>query len=42
MSATLTMDYPVTLTAADAQNLVNALTGFLTSGNVLKLASGET
>jgi len=42
MSATLTLDFPILLTAADAQNLANALTGLMTSANVLKLANGET
>jgi len=42
MSATFTMDFPVLLTAADAQALGNALVAFLSSGNLLKLAAGET
>lgn len=41
-TATLTIDFPVLVTATDAQALANALTGFLSSGNILKLASGET
>jgi len=43
MTATLTVDFPTTgLTAADAQNLANALTGWATSTNVLKMLNGET
>jgi hypothetical protein len=43
MTATFTLDFPQSgYTAADAQNLGNALVGFLTSGNILKLANGET
>jgi hypothetical protein len=43
MTTTLTIDFPTTgLTAADAQNLANALTGFATSANILKLCNGET
>lgn len=42
-TATFTMDFPTSgLTVTDAQNLGNALVGFLTSGNLLKLANGET
>lgn len=42
MSATFTLDFPtVGLTAVDAQNLGNALVGFLSSANLLKLANGE-
>jgi len=43
MTASFTIDFPTTgYTVADAQNLGNALTAFLTSGNILKLANGET
>jgi hypothetical protein len=43
MTATLTLDFPpFGLTAVDAQNLGNALTGLMTSANILKLANGET
>lgn len=43
MSATFTIDFPVTgLTTTDAQNLGDALVGFLSSANILKLAGGET
>lgn len=43
MSATVTLDLPAAgLSAVDAQNLGNALVGFLTSSNILKLAGGET
>lgn len=43
MTATFTMDFPSSgLTTADAQNLGNALVAWLTSGNILKLANGET
>jgi hypothetical protein len=43
MTATLTMDFPTTgYTASDARDLANALTAFLTSANLLKLANGET
>lgn len=42
-TATFTIDFPRTgLTTVDAQNLGNALVGFLTSANILKLANGET
>lgn len=42
-TATFTLDFPVTgLTTADAQNLGNALVAWLSSANILKLASGET
>jgi len=43
MTSTLTIDFPTTgLTAADAQNLANALIAWATSANILKLANGET
>ena len=43
MSATFTLDFPTTgYTAADAQNLGNALVAWLTSGNILKVVNGET
>lgn len=43
MTATFTIDFPTTgYTAADAQNLGNALVGWLTSGNILKVVNGET
>jgi hypothetical protein len=43
MTATFTMDFPTTgYTTTDAQNLGNALVSFLTSGNILKIANGET
>jgi len=43
MTATFTLDFPVSgYTAADAQALGNALVAWLTSGNILKLANGET
>lgn len=43
MTATFTLDFPnVGLTTADAQSLANALVGWLTSANILKLANGET
>lgn len=43
MTATLTIDFPTAgLTAADAQNLANALIAWATSANILKLANGET
>jgi hypothetical protein len=43
MTSTLTVDFPTTgLTAADAQNLANALVAWATSANILKLANGET
>jgi len=43
MTATLTVDYPtVGLTAADAQNLANALTAWASSASILKLVNGET
>jgi hypothetical protein len=42
-TATFTIDFPnVGMTAVDAQNLANALTLWLTSANVLRLAGGET
>jgi hypothetical protein len=43
MTATLTIDFPNTgLYPTDAQDLANALVAWLTSGNILKLANGET
>lgn len=43
MSATFTLDFPSAgLLPSDAQNLGNALVAWLTSGNILKLANGET
>lgn len=43
MTATFTLDFPTSgYTTTDAQNLGNALTAFLTSANILKLANGET
>lgn len=43
MTATITLDYPVSgLTTADIQNLGNALVGWSTSSNLLKIANGET
>jgi len=43
MTATFTIDFPTAgLSTVDAQNLGNALVGFLTSANLLKLANGET
>lgn len=43
MTGSFTLDFPtVGLTLTDAQNLGNALTAFLTSANILKLAGGET
>jgi len=43
MTASFTLDLPPAgLTAVDAQNLGNALTGLLTSANILNLAGGET
>jgi len=43
MTATLTVDFPnVGLTTSDAQALANALVGWLTSANILKLVNGET
>jgi hypothetical protein len=43
MTATFTIDFPASvLTSADAQDLGNALVGWLTTGNILKLANGET
>lgn len=42
-TATVTVDFPNTgLTAADAQNLANALIAWATSANILKLLNGET
>jgi len=43
MAATFTLDLPLAgLTNTDAQNLGNALVGFLTSSNILALAGGQT
>jgi len=43
MTATFTLDVPTTgLAPADFQNLGNALVGWLTSANILKLVNGET
>lgn len=43
MSATLTLDFPTAgLVATDAQALGNALCGWLTSANILKVVNGET
>lgn len=43
MTVSFTIDFPTTGYApTDAQSLANALTGFLTSANILKLANGET
>lgn len=43
MTATLTIDFPTGgLTSTDAQSLANALTGWATSANILRLANGET
>lgn len=43
MTASFTLDFPATgYTAADAQALGNALVAWLTSGNILKIATGET
>jgi hypothetical protein len=42
MSATLTIDFPTAgLTATDAQNLGNALVGWLSSANILSLVNGQ-
>jgi hypothetical protein len=42
-TATVTLDFPtVGLTPVDAQSLGNALVGFLSSANLLKMANGET
>jgi len=42
-TATFTVDFPTTgYTATDIQNLGNALIGWLTSANVLKVVNGET
>jgi len=42
-TATFTMDFPSSgLTSTDAQNLGNALVGWLSSANLLKMANGET
>lgn len=43
MTATFTIDFPTTgYTAADAQNLGNALVAWLSSANILKVVNGET
>jgi len=43
MTASFTIDFPTNgYTLTDAQALGNALTGFLTSANILKMANGET
>lgn len=43
MTATFTLDFPnVGFTPTDCQNLANALTGWLTGANVLKMVNGET
>lgn len=43
MTATLTVDFPTFgLTSVDAQYIGNALTGWASSGNLLKLITGET
>lgn len=43
MTATFTIDTPTTgLTAADGQNLGNALVAWLSSANILKMINGET
>jgi len=43
MSATVTVDFPTAgILPSDAQNLVNALTGWLVSATALKLINGET
>jgi len=43
MTASFVLDFPTSgFSASDAQNLANALTGFLTSANILKMANGET
>jgi len=42
-TATFTIDFPTSgLTSTDAQNLGNALVGWLSSSNILKMANGET
>lgn len=42
-ACTMTIDWPNTgLSATDAQNLVNCLTGWMSSANALKLINGET
>ncbi|DAD51278.1 coat protein [ssRNA phage Gerhypos.4_41] len=42
-TATFTLDFPTSgLSTTDAQNLGNALVGWLTSANILKMANGET
>jgi len=42
-TATFTLDFPGSgLLPADIQNLGNALVGFLSSGNILKVINGET
>lgn len=43
MSCSFTLDFPNSgYSAADAKDLGNALTGFLSSATILKLANGET
>ncbi|DAD52157.1 coat protein [ssRNA phage Esthiorhiza.2_19] len=43
MTASITVDFPTAgYTAADAQNLANALIAWATSANILKLINGET
>lgn len=43
MTASFTLDFPTAgYTVTDAQNLGNALVGYLSSANLLKLANGET
>lgn len=43
MTATFTIDFPTTgYTTTDAQNLGNALVGWLSSANILKVVNGET
>jgi hypothetical protein len=43
MTVTLTADFPnVGLLPADVQNLINAMTGYMSSANALKLVNGET
>jgi hypothetical protein len=43
MTCTVTVDYPSSgLLPADAQSLVNAMTGWLTSATALKIINGET
>jgi len=43
MTCTMTVDFPTAgLLPADAQSLVNAMTGWLTSARALQLINGET